>query len=289
MKFLASIMHWLHIGKKADLARVYITGHASGANMVFHMMSQYIEDTNEKDRVEFVLAGGSASAGSFLTCLNDPRIAQGVNADWGSLKPRPFMYFQGLQDINSWCAGGGMYRHVGEHAYSTEQMAASFAQRNKCGMMTNGDYKMKKYTITPEMDADLSSTATLWEFLDCEAPVVVYTFSSMDHILQRMNVFMYKQKMKFFLGEWKPPGRWYNAKWVTSGLADSLSTKTGSKMCGCCNEATGACNYNAACDGKQYLQTVTCPGVEELQKKCWTSADLQDNPVCWWVTSEDDD
>merc|ERR550537_2083134 len=99
-----------------DLSRVFVTGHASGGHMTFHMLSEYMHGT-EKDSLPFTVAGGSASAGSFLTCLNDPRVAHGSNGDWSNLAPVPFMYFQGLQDISSWCGGGGMFRHQGEHLY----------------------------------------------------------------------------------------------------------------------------------------------------------------------------
>lgn len=279
VKFISSILDWLHESHIVDLANVWVTGHATGAHMVFYMTTQYLYGT-EHDGLEFSIKGGAASAGSFLTCLNDPRVAHGDNGDWSHLAPMPFMYFQGLQDISQWCSGGGMYRHLGEHMYSTEQMAFAFAQRNKCGMTPDGGYRLKHWELTPEMDTDLTASANLWEFEDCEAPVVIYTFPALDHILQSVNTFMFKQRFKFFLNEWAAP--------ADGGVQSALNTKNGTNLCGCCSEATGTCDYTGKCDGQQYLQTVSCPGESELTNKCWSSSDLEDNPVCWWVTSDED-
>merc|ERR1719160_1518757 len=121
--------------------------------MVFYMTTQYLYGT-QNDGLEFSIAGGSAPAGSFLTCLNDPRVAHGSNGDWSNLAPVPFMYFQGLQDISSWCSGGGMFRHQGEHLYGLEQMVFSFAQRNHCGIQPDGGYKVKLWKLTPDADPD---------------------------------------------------------------------------------------------------------------------------------------
>lgn len=278
VRFLSMIMDWLHRAQVADLSKLHVSGHSSGANMVFYMMTQYLYGT-EHDGLEFAVAGGSASAGSFLTCLNDPRVAHGANGDWSALSPMPFMYFQGLQDVSSWCAGGGQFRHVGEHMYSTEQMANSFAQRNRCGQHPDGSYKVKTWVLGSDNDPDLQSSATLWEFQNCEAPLIVYTFKNMDHILQPMNTFMFKQKMKLHLGEWNPP--------QDGGTMLQLDTKNGTTICGCCNEATGQCDYNTNCNGRNYLEEVTCPGVAEIKSSCWTSPNLLDNPICWWKTSEE--
>jgi len=277
VRFLSMIMDWLHRSQVADLSRIHLSGHSSGADMVFSMMTQYLYGT-EHDGLEFAVAGGSASAGSFLTCLNDPRVAHGANGDWSNLSPMPFMYFQGLQDVASWCAGGGMYRHQGEHMFSTEQMAISFAQRNKCSQHSDGSYRVRTWLLDADPAENLAQSATLWQFLNCEAPVIVYTFKNLDHILQPMNVFMFKQKMKLFLNEWAPP--------VDGGIETMLDTKNGTTLCGCCNEATGQCDYTGHCNGQNYLQTVSCPGVADIKSSCWKSNDLIDNPICWWITSE---
>jgi len=291
----------LHGVQIVDLARVFFTGHATGGHMTFYMMSQYLYG-KAADGVQFPVAGGAASASSFLTCLNDPRIARGENGNWMSLQPVPFMYFQGLLDEDHWCHGGGKHRGQGEHMYSIEQMAYAFAQRNNCGQTPDGFYRMKTWYFTPtnstDKDTKVQSHYELWQFQDCDAPLVIYTFRGLNNALKTENVFMFKQKLSFFLGKWKAPD---------DGADRVLRTRNGRTICGCCKEMEGECDYTRNCgvtgtclntgetpggtcdantDGNLYLDSVTCPGEPELLDTCWCSKDLTQPPVCWWVTTD---
>jgi poly(3-hydroxybutyrate) depolymerase len=282
IRFLSKIINWLNLGggttNLIDLSQIYVTGHASGGHMAFFMMTEYMYGSLT-DSIEFPIAGGAASASSFLTCLTDPRYSHGDNGNWIGLGPRPFMYFQGLQDLTGWCGGGGEGKRRGEHMYTTEQMAFALAERNKCGTTPEGYFRINKVLLTNSIDSSLPQNVELWEFSNCESPLIIYTIPGMDHLITpEMNTWMFKQKFKFFLNDWTSPG---------GGITTVLNTKNGTQMCGCCNENTGACDRTSRCNSQQYLQSVSCPAIDEIDKKCWTSTDLTEGPpVCWWTQND---
>merc|ERR1712146_547749 len=111
----------------------------------------------------------------------------------------------------------------------------------------------------------VSSQYDVWEFQDCAAPLVIITFPDLDHALKSENVFIFTQKLQFFLGEWRAP---------EGGRDELLQTRNGTTFCGCCSEAKGQCDYTSRCDGKNYLARVSCPGASEIKNRCWRSSDL---------------